>query len=63
MRVEDRLQKIMRRFDASDEHTKELRSEPTPTGHSSEQYCPKSKKKMDIVWNSQLKVVRKPFTH
>ena len=26
-RVEDMLQKMMRRFDASDEHTKELRSE------------------------------------
>ena len=27
VRVEDMLQKIMRRFDASDEHTKELRSD------------------------------------
>ena len=31
-RVEDMLQKIIRRFDASDEHTKELTSDLTSIG-------------------------------
>ena len=31
-RVEDMMQKMMRRFDASEEHTKELRSDLTSIG-------------------------------
>ena len=33
-RVEDMLPKMMRRFDASDEHTKELRNELAGVGHN-----------------------------
>ena len=32
-RVEDMLHKMMRSFDASDEHTKELRSDLADIGH------------------------------
>ena len=39
VRVEDILQKIMRRFDASDEHAKELRGDLAKIGKKMEAYA------------------------
>ena len=59
-RVEDMLHKMRRRFDASDEHIKELRCDVDSIGYIIDAHAISIKQ---IELQSLLGVVSKPLTH